>query len=64
MDYRFTPDTLKQLLKLLYEAALAHPSNNSSVAFPVAEVLHDGTFGINHAGEPFERDNMNLSLSE
>jgi len=64
MKYRFTPSTLKELLSLLYDAALNHPDNNSSIDFPAAELLYDGTFSIVHDGKLFEADHTELSLSE
>lgn len=62
MKYLFTPEALKELLKLLYDASLAHPDNRSSVDFPKAELYYDGTFSVIQADQLFEGEHTELFL--
>lgn len=63
MKYQFTPESLKELLTLLYNAALNHPDNKCSINFPVASIYPDGGFSIVHNDDLFEANHTELNLS-
>lgn len=64
IKYQFTPTTIRQLLELLNNAALAHPSNPSSIDLPVAVIYADGVIGFEHEHNLIFSDAVLPVLSE